>query len=637
MKKRILLLITIFYFACSFSQNTTLFVQEVLEKQLNDYFKIKKIQNKLGHIPLDSIIKINTAFKKAQYVPGQIYTLNIIGVMLRDRSNYKEAIVNLKEALNLAKSINNPELKSIIFSSLGSVYRRQNDIKNALFSYQYAVSEASKIKNPSINNKKTISIAQSGIGSIYLILKQYNLALEEFTKAVKIQEEANDTQELASNYHNIGYTNEKLGNIEIASENYINSLYYHLVNNSNIGQIICKNSVCGLLIKQKKYKKALQIAKDNYKKTKNLEDKYVYSKTISLLGLAYLKNNAKKKAKLFLEESIVLAKKYNYTEDLIASSFYLSDLYAELGQPRRALHYYKKAVETDKKKSEEQNILYINNLISKQNAKIKRSQLETLKKETEIKNYEVSRNRNILIITLVSLGLLSVVLYSIYRQQLLNNERHILLLEQQALQTQMNPHFIFNALNSIKLYIVSNDTKKAAYYLNKFSKLIRNILDVSKVKEVSLEDELHTMNLYMSIENIRFDNKIEYIREIDPSLNISSIKVPPLVLQPFIENSIWHGLSSKTGNKKITITATQTVHNFIELTVSDNGVGREASTIIKKHKSLTKKSVGIQLTINRLKIFFEDFEDEFSITYHDLKDDNGNPKGTKVVLKFPLI
>ncbi len=586
---------------------------------------------------MDSIIKINTAFKKAQYVPGQIYTLNIIGVMLRDRSNYKEAIVNLKEALNLAKSINNPELKSIIFSSLGSVYRRQNDIKNALFSYQYAVSEASKIKNPSINNKKTISIAQSGIGSIYLILKQYNLALEEFTKAVKIQEEANDTQELASNYHNIGYTNEKLGNIEIASENYINSLYYHLVNNSNIGQIICKNSVCGLLIKQKKYKKALQIAKDNYKKTKNLEDKYVYSKTISLLGLAYLKNNAKKKAKLFLEESIVLAKKYNYTEDLIASSFYLSDLYAELGQPRRALHYYKKAVETDKKKSEEQNILYINNLISKQNAKIKRSQLETLKKETEIKNYEVSRNRNILIITLVSLGLLSVVLYSIYRQQLLNNERHILLLEQQALQTQMNPHFIFNALNSIKLYIVSNDTKKAAYYLNKFSKLIRNILDVSKVKEVSLEDELHTMNLYMSIENIRFDNKIEYIREIDPSLNISSIKVPPLVLQPFIENSIWHGLSSKTGNKKITITATQTVHNFIELTVSDNGVGREASTIIKKHKSLTKKSVGIQLTINRLKIFFEDFEDEFSITYHDLKDDNGNPKGTKVVLKFPLI
>lgn len=120
-----------------------------------------------------------------------------------------------------------------------------------------------------------------------------------------------------------------------------------------------------------------------------------------------------------------------------------------------------------------------------------------------------------------------------------------------AFKSQMNPHFIFNALNSIKLYIVNNDAKLAAHYLNKFSKLIRKILEASNQKEITLSEELETMDLYMTIENIRFSNEINFTIHIDETINLKTIKVPPLILQPFLENSIWHGLSSKKESKRV--------------------------------------------------------------------------------------
>jgi len=232
--------------------------------------------------------------------------------------------------------------------------------------------------------------------------------------------------------------------------------------------------------------------------------------------------------------------------------------------------------------------------------------------------------------------LLSIALYSIYRQRLLNNDRKILLLEQQALQTQMNPHFIFNALNSIKLYIINNEQKQAVYYLNKFSKLIRNILDVSKIKEVSLKEELATMDLYMSIENIRFSNEINYQVDINPDMNTDTIKVPPLILQPFLENALWHGLSSKKSDKQIKLTANKVSDTVVEVNIIDNGIGRNAAAKIKEGKSLKRKSVGIDLTKERLKTFSEDYDDEFSLTYHDLTNEGGSPAGTKVTLRFPI-
>ena len=205
-----------------------------------------------------------------------------------------------------------------------------------------------------------------------------------------------------------------------------------------------------------------------------------------------------------------------------------------------------------------------------------------------------------------------------------------------AFRSQMNPHFIFNALNSIKLYITNNDTKEAAHYLTKFSKLIRKILDASTLKEVSLKEELETIDLYMTIENIRFSNEINFNIHINEKINLDTVKVPPLILQPFLENALWHGLSSKKSDKKITLTIDKNSQNFIEISIEDNGIGRIASAKIKSEKSIKRKSLGINLTKDRLTNFVKNLENDYSIIYKDLHNQKEKPSGTKVELKIPL-
>ena len=205
-----------------------------------------------------------------------------------------------------------------------------------------------------------------------------------------------------------------------------------------------------------------------------------------------------------------------------------------------------------------------------------------------------------------------------------------------SLRSQMNPHFIFNSLNSIKLYIINNEKENAVYYLNKFSKLIRKILNASQEKEISLADEIETMKLYINIENIRFNNEIDFRVIISKSLNIDTIKIPSLILQPFLENAIWHGLASKKENKKLEIKIKKWDEFHLSITIKDNGIGREKSAEINSRKIHKTNSVGIKLTEERLSNFAKDYENNYNLTYKDLYDENNMAIGTKIVLKLPI-
>ncbi len=204
-----------------------------------------------------------------------------------------------------------------------------------------------------------------------------------------------------------------------------------------------------------------------------------------------------------------------------------------------------------------------------------------------------------------------------------------------ALRSQMNPHFIFNALNSIKFYIIKNECKNATFYLNKFSKLMRKILEASSIKVTTLSEELVTMDLYMSIENIRFSNEINYNVNCDCE-NLKNINIPPLILQPFLENALWHGLSSKKENKNIDVFIKKYEENFLQIVIIDNGIGRKAAAKIKSEKSINRKSIGINLTKDRLENFVKNLNYNYTIKYIDLLDENKQPVGTKVILNIPL-
>jgi LytS/YehU family sensor histidine kinase len=338
-----------------------------------------------------------------------------------------------------------------------------------------------------------------------------------------------------------------------------------------------------------------------------------------------------------LKTGLNLAKKYSLKLSIVEVQKHLSDLYEFTNRPNLALNAYRDAVELEKTIANDRNLRYVNDVIIQYENEVKNKQIKDLADENELVKSSLERNKKLFWYSMLVLAIISVVMVVLYRTRQLHQEKQILTLEQDMLRSQMNPHFIFNSLNSIKLYIINNEKENAVYYLNKFSKFIRKILVASTEKEISLEEELDTMKLYMNIENIRFSNEIHFAINIEDNINTSRIKVPSMILQPFIENALWHGLSAKKeDDKKIMLNVCQTNKDFVNISIEDNGIGRVHSNKINAGKLLNRKSVGISLTKARLANFSKAYTSDYKICIEDLYDPNQNPKGTKVVVDIPI-
>ena len=205
-------------------------------------------------------------------------------------------------------------------------------------------------------------------------------------------------------------------------------------------------------------------------------------------------------------------------------------------------------------------------------------------------------------------------------------------IEMTALRAQMNPHFIFNCLNSINRFILVNETEAASQYLTKFSRLIRIILDASKEDFITLERELEALKLYINMESMRFQDSFEWKITVDEHVFPDQIQIPPLLLQPYVENAIWHGLMQAPadwGVKKLDIF----VHSFENTTIieiKDNGIGREKSRFLKSKTGDHHKSHGMALTEERLKLMQKMQGTKSEIIIEDLYDEQKSPAGTKV-------
>ncbi|MFC2151635.1 histidine kinase, partial [Bacteroidota bacterium] len=249
-------------------------------------------------------------------------------------------------------------------------------------------------------------------------------------------------------------------------------------------------------------------------------------------------------------------------------------------------------------------------------------------------------------IVFASLLLILVVLFAIYkvRIQEINRKNDLerkLLKEvnkfrQQALGQQMNPHFIFNTLNAIQYYIYENDTESSTKYLNKFSKLMRIILDNSQYDTIPIYKELDALQLYMELERVRANENFEFEITIDSDLDTSAYKICPLLIQPYVENAIWHGLAPKKEKGFIKIELTHS-SDTITCSIEDNGIGREKAMEIKKQKKPTHKSHATNITSKRIEVLNKLYNRNLNVEFVDLKDDNGLAFGTKVILQIPKI
>ena len=214
-----------------------------------------------------------------------------------------------------------------------------------------------------------------------------------------------------------------------------------------------------------------------------------------------------------------------------------------------------------------------------------------------------------------------------------NYQKKISELETKALRAQMNPHFIFNCLNSINSFILRNDTDVASEYLTKFSRLIRLVLDNSRTSVISLSSELECLKLFIEMEEMRFADKFEYSIHVNEKINAETIKVPPLILQPYVENSIWHGLLHKNEKGKLKIEISEQI-GYIICVIEDNGIGREAAREVKSKSSGHRKSHGMGITSQRVIEWNQD--NEAAINISDLKDENENAIGTRVEIKLKI-
>lgn len=208
--------------------------------------------------------------------------------------------------------------------------------------------------------------------------------------------------------------------------------------------------------------------------------------------------------------------------------------------------------------------------------------------------------------------------------------------EMQALRAQMNPHFIFNCLNSINRYILKSDQATASLYLTRFAKLIRLILDNSNSHSVTLSNEMEALRLYIEMESIRFEKQFTYSIELEPGLQPDSIFVPPLIIQPYVENSIWHGLLHKEEAGHLNIQLSLSGEHILKCIIEDDGVGREKAKELKSKSASTKKSLGMKLTEDRLALLNKQAEIDSSVLIEDLVNENGEAAGTRVTIKMPV-
>ena len=259
----------------------------------------------------------------------------------------------------------------------------------------------------------------------------------------------------------------------------------------------------------------------------------------------------------------------------------------------------------------------------------------TVSLEFKIQKYFHETLAFLIIMTIVILAIIMLIvlwiIQALRRQE--QNKQKLLLAEKKALLSQMNPHFIFNSLNSIQHYIIQQDEENANLYLSKFAALIRRILDNSKKKFISLAEEIDTLELYLYLEKLRFEEKFNFSVSKSDDLDNHMVLVPPMIIQPFVENAIWHGLTPLKSGGLLTITFRKT-NTRMKVVIEDNGIGRTNAARAKRPPG--HESTGLRNVQERLALLNKMIIQPIFCEIIDLRNEEGHSAGTRVIISIPL-
>ena len=507
------------------------------------------------------------------------------------------------------------------FASQGIVFSQESNYYMALEMYQKALKIYIEI-----GQNVNISKAYNNIGIVYKSQQNNTKALAYFKKAFKLQEEIGE-QTAAVTLTNIGVIYAEQGNEKQALQYYLKAEKLFKKMDNKRGFALLNNYFGDYYKTQKDYATATNYYTTALSMYEEMQSKFGASLALYNLGQlnADLKNYDK--AIALTTKSLDYAKAIGILDQTYHSEKLLSELYDYKSDFKLSFFHYKNYIEARDSITNQEN-----------NKKMLRSEMESeYKRKTAVLSEQSKRNMQLIIFSIIGVFLLSGLIFVTYnRRQIkrrLTLQKEVAEYEQKALHLQMNPHFVFNCLGSISSFIVQNGTDSALKYLSKFSKLMRLTLEYSKGSLIPIDKEIESLQNYLELEQLRFHNKFEFSIQSSDKVEFN-MGIPPLLIQPFVENAILHGMVPKEGNGKIAVEFDVQNGQFI-CSIADDGIGLSKSKHLKKDSVTAHKSMALEITKKRLEIMEATTLKSAQIDIQELT--NGNEVvGTKVILRLPI-
>ncbi|WP_228433367.1 tetratricopeptide repeat-containing sensor histidine kinase [Chryseobacterium arthrosphaerae] len=521
-----------------------------------------------------------------------------------NQGNYAKSEEYLIKAKNIYQNLNDKKNLEITTRKLAQSQEKQNKITPAISNYSMAAQMGYSEKSKAVNANDVARLSSPSP----------ELRAEAIQNNISLSRKENEQADLAESYSQLAEVNIQQKDVSRAEEN-LNNAYKISKKEAPQQALAINQKLADLYVENKNFDKAIEAKKTVLKEDFVKENSQEKVNQIQELADIYIKKNDPEEAVSLLKNAYGIALNKGHTMEAQRSVKKLDSLYAISGNTDASVQLYRDFLGKLPDLVSKDRSLVDNKILEDTEQRI--SQLE---KEKELKD-ELIRKKNIFNYSLIAaLILLTGLIFIIFRtlKKVQTKNKKIAL---QSLRREMNPHFIFNSLNSVNHFIATNNELEANQYLTKFSKLMRGVMENSTEDFIPFQQELDLLQNYLALEKTRFANKFDYEIEVDENLNLQSQQVPGMLVQPFLENAIWHGLRYRT-EKGFLKLSFEKDDQYLKITIEDNGIGIEESKKQKTRHQKTREGRGMKNTLERVQLLNDLYKKDITCSVKD-KDNNG--------------
>ncbi len=530
---------------------------------------------------------------------------------LDKKGDYAKAEDYLKRALPIYQKQKNKDKIASTTRSIAQIQEKQNKVKEAIKNYQSASEEAVDMGYSRVNSNDASRLQNTSPKA----------QAELLDSNIKILEKEGKMDDAATVYKQKAEIDLKTENKGMAIENYEKAI---AVSKDKPEEVLkLKSEISKVYASENNLDKAIEVTKNTITEAEKIGSVSQQIEQQQALATLYFKNENQSDAIVLLEETYQLALKNGRTFDAKKAMLALSDYYRAKGNQAKAIELYDKFLNDF-----DRMIQADSSLVDSKIFQVTEEKIRQLEKERALKDELITKKNKFnyvligsVILMLILLGLIAKALFSIKTK----NKRIAL----QSLRREMNPHFIFNSLNSVNQFIAQNNELEANKYLTSYSNLMRNMMETSNKDFISLANELEQIKKYLDLEHLRFQDKFEYEIEVDEKLDTDTVLVPNMLIQPHLENAIWHGLRYRETIGKLKVSFAEE-NQLIKVSIEDDGIGVEKSKELKTQNQKVHESRGLNNVEERISLLNDLYHQQISYSISSGMDGNG----TLVTLYF---